>query len=202
MKILTKRLVLGLMLAGAVSIAAGYSNPIEGGSSETVSNNWDAGFQLTVGRSTANNTLSITNGGTVFDGLGIIGELTGSDGNSVVVSGSGSSWSNVADLAIGNGGSSNSLTIEDGGLVYNANGVIGVEEDSANNSVVVRGTNSVWENSDTLMVGRKGDNNTLQFWMALRSIAALEPSVLKTRRAETRWRSAVPDPLGTTAGIF
>jgi len=162
MKILMKRFVLGLILAGAVSIAAGYSNPIEGGSSETVTNNWDAGFQLTVGQSTANNMLSITNGGTVFDGLGIIGELTGSDGNSVVVGGSGSSWTNVSDLAIGNGGSANSLTIEDGGLVYNANGVVGVEEGSANNSVVVRGTNSVWENSDTLMVGRKGDNNTLQ----------------------------------------
>ena len=162
MKILMKRFVLGLMLAGTVSVAAGYSNPIEGGSSETVSNNWDAGFQLAVGQGTANNTLSITNGGTVFDGVGMIGELTGSDGNSVVVSGSGSSWTNVADLAIGNGGSSNSLTIEDGGLVYNANGVVGVEEGSANNMVVVRGTNSVWENSDTLMVGRKGDNNSLQ----------------------------------------
>ncbi len=162
MNILMKGLVLGLMLAGAVSVAAGYSNPIEGGSSETVSNNWDAGFQLAVGQGTASNTLSITNGGTVFDGVGIIGELTGSDGNSVVVSGSGSSWSNVSDLAIGNGGSSNSLTIEDGGLVYNANGVVGVEEGSANNTVVVRGTDSVWENSDTLMVGRKGDNNSLQ----------------------------------------
>ncbi len=161
MKILMKGFVWGLMLVGAVSIAAGASNPIEGGASETVTNYWDAGFQLMVGKSTANNMLSITNGGAVFDGVGIIGELTGSDGNSVVVTGNGSSWSNVADLAVGNGGSSNTLTIEDGGLVYNANGVVGVEEGSANNSVVVRGTHSVWENSDTLVVGRKGDDNSL-----------------------------------------
>ena len=60
MKVLMKRFVLGSVLAGAVSIAAGYSNPIEGGSSETVTNNWDAGFKLTVGQGTANNTLSIT----------------------------------------------------------------------------------------------------------------------------------------------
>ena len=162
MKILMKAFVWGLILVGMVSNAAGASNPIEGGTSETVTNYWDTGFQLTVGESTANNSLSITNGGAVFDGIGIIGELAGSDGNSVVVSGAGSSWSNVADLAVGNGGSSNSLTIEDGGLVYNANGIVGVEEGSANNSVVVRGTHSVWENSDTLMVGRKGDDNSLQ----------------------------------------
>lgn len=162
MKILMKGFVWGFLLMGAVSIAEGASNPIEGGASETVTNYWDTGFQLTVGKSTANNALSVTNGGTVFDGVGIIGELTGSDGNSVVVTGNGSSWSNVAELAVGNGGSSNSLLIEDGGLVYNANGVIGVEEGSANNSVVVRGTNSVWKNSDTLMVGRKGDGNSLQ----------------------------------------
>ena len=161
MKFFMKKLVFGVMLAGAATISMGYSNPIEGGSSETVTNNWDAGFQLAVGEHTASNTLSITNGGTVFDGVGIIGERLGSDGNSVIVSGSGSAWTNISDLVIGNGGSANSLIIEDGSLVYSANGVIGVEEGSANNSVVVRGTNSVWENSDTLMVGRKGDNNSL-----------------------------------------
>ena len=161
MKFFMKKLVFGVMLAGAATISMGYSNPIEGGSSETVTNSWDAGFQLTVGEHTASNTLFITNGGTVFDGVGIIGELAGSDGNSVIVGGSGSAWTNISDLAIGNGGSANSLIIEDGGLAYNANGVVGVEEGSANNSVVVRGTNSVWENSDTLMVGRKGDSNSL-----------------------------------------
>ena len=160
-KFFLKKLIFGVMLAGAVTISMGYSNPVEGGSSETVTNNWDAGFQLTVGEYTAGNTLSITNGGTVFDGVGIIGERTGSDGNAVVIKDSGSSWTNTSDFAIGNNGSANSLIIDDGGLAHNANGVIGVEEGSANNFVVVRGTNSVWENSDTLMVGRKGDNNSL-----------------------------------------
>lgn len=162
MKTLLKGFVGGLIFTGMVLTVAEASNPIEGGSSETVTNNWDAGFQLTIGRNTADNMLTITNGGTVFSGVGIVGELPAADGNSVVVSGSGSSWSNVADLAIGNSSSDNSLIIEDGGLVYNANGVIGVEENADNNMVSVSGTHSLWNNSDTLMVGRKGDGNSLQ----------------------------------------
>ena len=163
MRILKKGLIWGLIVSG-VFAAAAYSNPIEGGSSVTVTNSWDITGDLRVGELSNSNSLSIINGGSVSDDVAYIGAgSTGfsSDANTVLVSGSGSSWNNGSDLYIGNGGSSNSLLIEAGGLVYDTNAVIGVEESSDHNFVVVSGTNSVWENFSTLTVGSEGDTNSL-----------------------------------------
>ena len=68
----------------------GYTNPIEGVSTETVTNLWSLPSDLYVGSSTPDNTLIVTNGGQVYDNVGYIGYNGTSDNNTALVTGSGS----------------------------------------------------------------------------------------------------------------
>ena len=88
-----------ILIAGLVFNAPrslGYTNPIEGGSTETVTNTWTVpGGELYVGQTTPNNTLTLSNG-EVYNTRGFIGSHAGSDSNSVSVlyrnRAGGSSW--------------------------------------------------------------------------------------------------------------
>jgi T5SS/PEP-CTERM-associated repeat protein len=109
----------------------GYTNPLDGGITESVTNLWDlSGTNLTVGSTTADNRLIITNGGAVYNDTGYIGYSPGADSNSVLVTGNGSVWQNYDGLYLGgyysgtnwvNGGTGNSLTVDDGGRVLVGN---------------------------------------------------------------------------------
>ncbi|MDF7825770.1 hypothetical protein P4B35_17205 [Pontiellaceae bacterium B12227] len=85
-------LVLEVVLLGIASRV--YANVIGGGSASTISNQVDLGFQLTTRRQTSGNSLKNVKGGSVFDGVGMVGELYGSDNNTVLVSDFGSLWTN------------------------------------------------------------------------------------------------------------
>jgi T5SS/PEP-CTERM-associated repeat protein/autotransporter-associated beta strand protein len=77
-----------------------------------------------IGNRGSGNSLVISNGGSVVqspvDGInvyGYIGSDAASSNNSVLVTGSGSSWSIANDLTLGDAGTGNSLTVSDGGTV-------------------------------------------------------------------------------------
>lgn len=109
-----------------------------------------SGDNLAVGRSTADNFLTIS-GGTVTNYRGYIGYYSAGTGT-VTVTGASSVWSNANTLTVGYYGTG-TLNIENGGSVSNTNGYVG---DNSSGTVTVTGANSTWENSGILTVGRSG----------------------------------------------
>ena len=132
---------------------------------------WNLTGNLAVGfygGTSGSNSLVISNGGKVIvstadTALGtIIGQST--VGNSVLVTGSNSLWSNNCKLSIGYSAfglpcSNNSLVIRDGGAVYSDGGVIGFA--GVGDTVVITGTNSLWSNSSGLTIGGSSSDGTL-----------------------------------------
>jgi len=108
------------------------------------------------------NSLVVSNTGKVLVGAGgsTIGFATNSSNNTVLVTGTNSTWTTAGNLFVGNG-SSNSLIINDGGIVINQSGYIGYTNTSSNNSVMVMGVGSRWTNTGDLYVGNAGSSNTL-----------------------------------------
>lgn len=109
------------------------------------------------------NALMVANGGTLsVGGMAVIGFASTSYFNQIVVTGSGSVWTNSGDLRVGSSGSSNSLMIADGGRVnVGGNSYIGYNASTTNNSVSVTGAGSIWNNNGTLYVGSNGPANRL-----------------------------------------
>ncbi|MEO8317881.1 MAG: autotransporter domain-containing protein [Bradyrhizobium sp.] len=95
-------------------------------------------------------TLTIQNGGTVNNTLGIIGDQAGSTGTATV-NGAGSRWTNSSDFYVGSGGSG-TLTIQNGGAVSNVHGFVG-NFSGATGVATVDGAGSTWTNSGDLQVG-------------------------------------------------
>ncbi len=127
---------------------------------------WNLSSYLFIGNVGSHNSLVITNGASVTNYNGIIGNDVSSHNNRVVVTGTGSIWDNSGgDLFVGNCGYANSLTIDSGGQVYSGNAYIGITDPitggASNNSVRVSGSGSIWGNSADLYVGCYGSSNTL-----------------------------------------
>ena len=152
---------------GVIGFYSGASN-----NSVVVTGNgstWNDGGDLLLGWSDSGNNLTITNGGTVTSRQinygGVIGFNAGVSGNSVMVTGKGSTWSNAGDLLVGVSGSGNSMVIANGGSVSNAQvnygGGIGFNGGSSNNSVLVTGGGSAWTNRGDLLVGVSGSGNSM-----------------------------------------
>jgi T5SS/PEP-CTERM-associated repeat protein len=129
---------------------------------------------VVVGYGGSGNSMMVSNGGKVLTGVGtnsgsaiggVIGYDTNSFGNSVLVTGSGSTWSNTGNLTVGYNGSGNSLVISNGGNLTNGQhsygGVIGLNSGAINNSVLVTGNGSAWHNGGDLFVGESGAANSL-----------------------------------------
>ena len=119
----------------------------------------NSGTLLYIGFQGKNSSLVISNGGQVFDGYAYIGAESGkiSSSNSVVVTGTGSVWSNGRDLNVGYPGSSNSVLVSNGALLINNNAYIGsYAVVSTNNSVIVTDAGSVWTNLGDISVGVLG----------------------------------------------
>jgi T5SS/PEP-CTERM-associated repeat protein len=79
----------------------------------------------------------------------------------VLVTGTGSAWTNTVNLYVGSEGYSNSLVISDGGLVSSGGGDIGLSPTAYNNTVLVEGSGSTWTNSSSLKIGNQGSGNRL-----------------------------------------
>ena len=129
----------------------GYVGGTGGGQSNTVmvtgaDSIWSNRSRLYIGISKGENTLIVSNGGTVLNAEGIIGYSLGSDNNRVLVTGSGSVWRS-ARLLVGygqsfpNGPTNNQLMVADGGLVLASNLYVGLLSVASNNLLSVSGGN-------------------------------------------------------------
>jgi T5SS/PEP-CTERM-associated repeat protein len=120
---------------------------------------WSNSLTLTVGNTGSFNSLTIANGGHVFDHAGYIGYDPTASNNWVQVSGTGSVWSNVSSaLYVGYYGSDNGLVISNRGRVFNTLGYIGYMGAASNNTVLVTGVGSLWSNSSTLYIGNNNSS--------------------------------------------
>jgi T5SS/PEP-CTERM-associated repeat protein len=127
---------------------------------------WINGGDLTVGYLSSGNSMVISNGGVVVvNGLnGNVGSYlsTTASNNSVLVTGSGSVWTNKGALFVGDAGADNVLVIRDGGAVFNGGsaGYVGGGL-GRRNKVVVTDTGSVWNNRNSLIIGYGRADNSL-----------------------------------------
>ncbi|MCC7517779.1 MAG: hypothetical protein IT578_01190 [Verrucomicrobiae bacterium] len=127
---------------------------------------WQSTSYLQIGNQANDsfNWMIISNGGAaISSGAYAIGG-TASASNRVVVTGSGSVWTNIAGvMRIGNNGSGNSLTISDSGRVVSAGASLGVNNSSSlGNWVLVTGTGSVWDASaGAIVVGAQAASQRL-----------------------------------------
>jgi fibronectin-binding autotransporter adhesin len=121
---------------------------------------WLVAGDLFLGSNGALNRLVISSGGWVTNATGYIGYSATSGGNEVLVTGTGSVWTNRT-LELGYTGSSNRMVISNGGQVLNLNSEIGrTGALSSGNEVIVTGQGSKWVVYSMLM-GRGGGENRL-----------------------------------------
>lgn len=153
---IARSLLAGLTVFASVARAqfsADYQTNIISG----VTSNWPGIYY--VGRTNHSTTLIIQNGGVLSNQSGYVGYLM-QNSNTVVITGSGSTWLNERDFYQGTSGRVNRLTIELGGRLVCSNGVVGFGLGSTNWAVVT-GPSSRWECTTVLTVGSVGGSNNL-----------------------------------------
>ncbi|MCX6899401.1 MAG: M6 family metalloprotease domain-containing protein, partial [Verrucomicrobia bacterium] len=116
---------------------------------------------LEIGMQSGGNLLTISEGACAFNLTGIVGNSTLATNNGIIVSGTGSMWSNASNLIIGNNSGSNSLAVASGGTVVSSAGYIGWNDTASNNSVQISDAGSLWRNTSVLYVGYGGQGNSL-----------------------------------------
>ncbi len=125
--------------------------------------NANSNYSLMIGENGFNNSLIITNGGTVSSSLAAIGYNTTASNNSAIVTGSGSIWNNTNGFYDGFQGGNNTLLISNGGAMYINNGTnspysyVGLS--SSSNQLIITGSDSIFSNQGALVIGFYGNNN-------------------------------------------
>lgn len=124
---------------------------------------WTNRSDLRVGFFGRDNQMIVSNGARVVSFGGELGSQPGSSNNLVVVTGSGSVWTNVLGgwVSVGGGERGNRLVIEAGGLVDGDNGVVGTGAFGGDSEAVVTGASSRWSSRTDLVVGLNPSNNRL-----------------------------------------
>jgi len=123
----------------------------------------NASNYVLVGQNGSNNTMTVSGGASVTDqAFSVVGLNATASGNSVVVTGSGSTWSS-GGVVIGDGGSGNTLSVEAGADVNSAGSgvVLGYNVGSSGNSLLVNGTGSTLTSASDLIVGFGGSGNSV-----------------------------------------
>ena len=134
---------------GRESGSTGEVNVDGVGSILTTSSDLWAGFGGT-------GTLNITGGADVTSlDDGRIGHLEDSTGE-VTVDGSGSTWTIVDNLSVGNNDGNGTLYVTHGGQINSGRGTI-AEQEVTTGAVAVDGIGSSWSVANTLVVGHEGD---------------------------------------------
>jgi len=122
---------------------------------------WTSTLDLYLGVNGSFNTLHVTNGATLANQNGYIGNSGSSAYNTALVAGTNSRWDNSGNLTVGNFGGGNQLIIGNGATVADSSAYLGSRSGSGNNHALVTGTNSHWSNSSELLVGNIGSGNQL-----------------------------------------
>jgi T5SS/PEP-CTERM-associated repeat protein len=104
--------------------------------------------------------LQITNGGVVQSSGGFIGGSPTKMGNSVLVSGTDSVWTN-GDLYVACSDAFSYVSISGGAALYNNYGYVGYLVSSSNNVMLVTDPGSIWSNRNDLYFGYNGSGNSL-----------------------------------------
>jgi T5SS/PEP-CTERM-associated repeat protein len=121
---------------------------------------WLMGGTLFVGSNGPFSTLVVSNGASAQANTGIIGSRAASGSNLVLVTGSGSVWSNAIDVSVGSAGPGK-LVIEAGGRVHGDSGRIGGSQSASNTQALVTGPGSLWNNVSFLTIGNNAGHNRL-----------------------------------------
>ncbi|GMV61421.1 MAG: hypothetical protein AMXMBFR74_05900 [Parvibaculum sp.] len=132
------------VFAGAIGGSGGLVKSGAGTLSLTGASVWTGNTSVDAG------TLGIVGGGTVSNTTGYIGNYATGTGE-VTVSGAGSTWTNSAQLRIGDSGNG-TLDITGGGVVFNTTSYVGLNV-GGTGEVTVSGAGSTWTNSADLNVG-------------------------------------------------
>ncbi len=106
------------LLAGGAAAFGDYTNVLENGMSQTITNAWDAVGDMIVGDTTSSNALIIVSGGSLTNINAFIGKQAGASNNTATVGGSNALWHVSGSLAIGSGGSNCTLAVNDSGTVF------------------------------------------------------------------------------------
>ena len=152
------RAVNNVVTVGSAASASNNTLLVTGAGS--VLENTAASTPFTIGASGSSNRMIIAEGGLVSSSLGLVGQQDASGNNHVLVTDNGSVWTNASTLTVGGnpsvgvGGFGNQLVISNGGKVYSSQGRVGFGSSTAtNNSVVLTGSGSLWQNSQSVVVG-------------------------------------------------
>ncbi|MDF7822886.1 autotransporter domain-containing protein [Pontiellaceae bacterium B12227] len=139
---MTRFLNIFAVLLGTITLASAYTNIVEDGTYQPVTNDWQVGgLEIVVGGSTSGNTLDIYNASLVSNAVSVTaGRDAGADDNTILVENA--ALISSGDLKIGDQGSENSLEISDGGYVENADAWVGAQTGAGNNSVSVSDSGS------------------------------------------------------------
>jgi T5SS/PEP-CTERM-associated repeat protein len=106
-------------------------------------------------------TLVVTNGSQVWNFVDADSFNRPISNLNVLLSGTGTVWTNGRAFAVGYDGGSNTFSIERGAVLYAMNGYLGYSATSSNNVVRVTGPGSKWITASGLNVGRGGSRNRL-----------------------------------------
>lgn len=129
-------------------IAAAQSIVATGSVTPSPPSSWTSSTSIDVGYSTPG-SLTISDGGRLVNGAGLVGVVGGK--GQVTVTGDGSRWESNGYLYIGANGTG-IVTIANGGFMSSAGTVLG-RSSSGSGSVTVTGEGSTWVNSSGLTVG-------------------------------------------------
>jgi T5SS/PEP-CTERM-associated repeat protein len=143
-------ILIGILITSRPSQAQ-YTSDYQTNIISGVTSNWTGDYY--VGVRNANDALLIQNSGVLSDRSGGVGLYLwpSTRNNLVLVTGSGSAWSNEYEMDIGLGTSGNELIITNGGAVFDYVGDLG-SDGGVNNIVVIAGDGAVWWNQGGLTV--------------------------------------------------
>ena len=120
------------------------------------------------GNQGSSNSFTLANGATVSDKFCYISYVAGSSNNSVMLTGTNTSWQNSYSVFVGMDGVAGSLTISNGATMSTGgffgvshDGALGVNADSSNNRALITGSGSLLNCADNMYVGLNGPGNNL-----------------------------------------
>ncbi len=116
---------------------------------------------LIVGMAGASNLFTIANGAVATFATGIVGNASTASTNTVIITGSGSIWSNSGSMFIGMTGVAASVILTNGGALVSTNVILGAQSGSSGN-LLIRGGTLVATNatqSSQLIAGSAGSAN-------------------------------------------